>query len=209
MSADPVADVDVGSRSLRLNGLAASLASFVLHALVIAALILMAQKMGRGGHRAPARRSTIALSFADSATRTPDKSPALEKPKDPVPTPSLDRTSTPKARPHPSTARPAKPSSAAPVQKEDDLKPKDDSDADIAGRIHDNWPEPPGLNRDVHCKVTIAYAVGGSIHAVSFVPRCGNAALEDSIRRAVWKTRPLPLKAAQQAAGSIEVDFTP
>ena len=80
---------------------------------------------------------------------------------------------------------------------------------DVIGRIHDNWLEPPGPSKGFQCRIHIDYAAGGMITAVRFLQGCGNPMLDDSVKRAIWKTQPLPLLHAKEAAGSLEIDFTP
>lgn len=97
------------------------------------------------------------------------------------------------------------PSTAAPSD-----RPANDSQEleDVIGRIRDNWLEPPG-STSFRCRLRIDYAVGGKITAVNFLKGCGALALDDSVRRAIWKTQSLPLRGAKREAGSIEIDFTP
>jgi len=78
----------------------------------------------------------------------------------------------------------------------------------VIGVIRDNWLEPPG-NANFRCRLRIDYATGGKIMAVNFLKGCGALALDDSVRRAIWKTQILPLRSAKHEAGSIEIDFTP
>lgn len=89
-------------------------------------------------------------------------------------------------------------------------KPANDSQEleDVIGRIRDNWLEPPG-NANFRCRLRIDYAIGGKIMAVNFLKGCGTLALDDSVRRAIWKTQSLQLRSARLEAGSIEIDFTP
>ena len=48
-----------------------------------------------------------------------------------------------------------------------------------------------------------------ALTAVNFIKGCGALALDDSVRRAIWKTQSLQLRGAKHEAGSIEIDFTP
>lgn len=90
-------------------------------------------------------------------------------------------------------------------------KPNNDSQEleDVMGRIRDNWLQPPGIKQTFRCRLRIDYAIGGKIMAVDFLKGCGALALDDSVKRAIWKTQFLPLNSAKREAGSLEIDFTP
>ena len=80
---------------------------------------------------------------------------------------------------------------------------------DVIGRIHENWLEPPGASKTFRCRAHIDYAVGGMITAVRMLQTCGSLVLDDSVRRAIWKTQPVPLLRAKLFAGGLDIDFLP
>lgn len=77
------------------------------------------------------------------------------------------------------------------------------------GRIRDNWLMPPGAGSHFRCRLRIDYAVGGRITALHFLQSCGTPVLDDSVKRAIWKTQSLPLPDAKREAGSLDLEFTP
>ena len=44
---------------------------------------------------------------------------------------------------------------------------------------------------------------------VRLLEGCGSPMLDDSVKRAVWKTQPLPVASARKQAGRLEIDFSP
>ncbi len=120
----------------------------------------------------------------------------------PLPVPKLASKSAPTK----SAAQSATSSTAAPTN-----KTSNDSEEieDVIGRIRDNWLEPPGISKTFRCRLRIDYMLGGKITAVHFLQGCGGLALDDSVKRAIWKTQSLPLLGAKREAGSLEIDFTP
>jgi TonB family protein len=191
----------------RLPRLAAGAASLLLHGLVLLVLLGVAVERQRGGQRAPARRHAVIISLAPERRPAPPAPPVAAMPP-PGPAPRPDARAQPAPKPRfQAAARPAAPpaqaaASAAPVPSETQEM------EDVLGRIHDNWLE-PAIARSFRCRVRIDYLAGGRVTAVNFVQGCGSAELDDSVRRAIWKTQPLPLGKAHQGAGSLEIEFLP
>lgn len=126
----------------------------------------------------------------------------------PVPTPVPTPTPATKSAPQKKEAKTASATASAATPS---LKPNTESEEmeDVIGRIRDNWLEPPGIPPNFRCRLRIDYAVGGKIVALRFLKGCGTLALDDSVKRAIWKTQILPLQNAKREAGSLEIDFTP
>jgi hypothetical protein len=170
--------------------------------------LFSAAQQHRGGAHAAARRRAQSVVI----TLGPESPPQL--PPKPLPAP----TPTPQPQPKPSTqTAPAKPAArTAPAHSEPRAAaliapapdPNQESD-DVLGSIRDNWLEPPGLKPTFLCHVRIDYRADGTITQITFTNGCGNAVVVDSIRRAIWKTQPLPLAASKQQAGSLELDLAP
>lgn len=182
-------------------------ASVLLHILVALYLLWGKHEHRRGGTPAPRHAVVIALTL-DSFT-TPPSHPAPQTP----PKPKSDQATEKAPKPSPMPPHKASaPQKSAAQSKTDPAKPAqdhlDDTD-DVIGRIHDNWLEPPGISRSFHCKVQIDYAVGGAIIQVRLLEGCGSPVLDDSVKRAVWKTQPLPVASAKQQAGRLEIEFSP
>lgn len=153
----------------------------------------------------------VSLVIEQQAAETPSQAietPQELRPVDTVPTPEPVNKPATKPAESKSTAKSvsSSTSTAAPSN-----KPANDSVEieDVIGRIRDNWLEPPGTSPNFRCRLRIDYAMGGKITAVNFLKGCGVLALDDSIKRAIWKTQSLPLQNARHEAGSIEIDFTP
>ncbi|HWU68649.1 MAG TPA: TonB C-terminal domain-containing protein, partial [Stenotrophobium sp.] len=135
----------------------------------------------------------------------PVEPPRELRPVVPVPTPVPAHR--PVAHPAPSSAsRPAaSAASAAPASAH--ASDEDQVLDDVVGRIRDNWLEPPGVGNSFRCRLRLDYAAGGRIIAVHFLQGCGGGpALDDSVKRAIWKTGLLDDK---RDAGSLEIEFTP
>ncbi len=127
----------------------------------------------------------------------------------PTPIPAKPRTA-PKAaaKPPPTPVKPAgsstqTPSPAPPVP------PVETPEESLLGRFHDNWLPPARRPRNFQCTIRIDYLAGGRITAVEFLDKCGEYDLDESVRKAIWKSQPLPLIEAKTTAGSIEIEFTP
>jgi hypothetical protein len=197
------------SRTRRLNryvslGLAVSL---VVHLLVAVSLFWGKEVPKRAGRAAPRHAVVIALTLDSFTTHPSPPTPPMP------PKPAQDQASerAPKPRPAPAHTAAAPQKSAAPSrdnQAKNQVEQPDDTD-EVLGRIHDNWLEPPGINRNFHCRVQIDYVVGGSIVEVRLLEGCGSPMLDDSVKRAVWKTQPLPVASARKQAGRLEIDFSP
>lgn len=144
---------------------------------------------------------------ATQAPAQPLETPQDIKPVDNVPTPMPSTKPATKSAPSKAASKAAASNADAATASD---KPANDSQEleDVIGMIRDNWLEPPG-NANFRCRLRIDYAVGGKIMAVNFIRGCGALALDDSVRRAIWKTQSLPLRSAKHEAGRIEIDFTP
>jgi outer membrane biosynthesis protein TonB len=165
-----------------------------------------------GGHP-PARIHAVIISLAPEqrpvAPPAPVKPPEQQQPLVPVPTPIPMPVPKPKPAAPPKLKPKPAASTAPPTPPKPQISPEVQEMDDVVGRIHENWLEPPSAAKSFHCRVHIDYAIGGMITAVNIVQDCGSTVLDDSVRRAVWKTQPLPLLRAKLAAGSIDIDFLP
>lgn len=182
-------------------------ASVVFHLLVAVCLILGKEVPTRAG-RAATRHAVVISLTLDSFT-TPPSPPVPPRPPKPTQDQATERAPKPTPTPPHKAAAPQK--SAAPSstnEAKNQVKQPDETD-EVLGRIHDNWLEPPGINRNFHCRLQIDYAVGGSIVEVRLLEGCGSPMLDDSVKRAVWKTQPLPVASAQKQAGRLEIEFSP
>ncbi len=172
-------------------------ASVVLHAILLIALLSAAPDDRRGAKPPSRRREGVVAMMTLPPEARPNYVSAIIVTAAPAPALKLA------ALPEQSTAAdPAVPSSP---QVPDEVDETDD----IIGRIHANWLEPPSFSKSFHCRIRIDYAAGGMIAAVRFLQGCGSLELDDSVKRAIWKTQPLPLLRANEEAGSLEIDFTP
>jgi hypothetical protein len=168
---------------------AAGLMSSVLfHALV---LILLLSPVVQQRHHAgrPATARALVITLAPQPRPAAAAAPAK---------PLAARAQAAKAPAKPATATAAPHAAAAPPSEAEIVD-------DVMGRIRDNWLEPPGAAA-FRCRVRIDYTAAGMISKLSFPQPCGDSALEDSVKRAIWKTQPL---LHTSAAGSLEIDFTP
>jgi hypothetical protein len=192
----------------RAPRLAAGAASLLLHGLVLLALLYVAVENRHGGHRAPARRQSVVISLAAPEHKPAPPAPQpLPKPSAPAPRP--DARPQPALRPQRQAAAPAAAAASQPAASTAPAPTETQEIEDVLGRIHDNWLEPPGAVKSFRCLVHIDYLAGGRISAVSFRQGCGSLALDDSVRRAIWKTQQLPLTRAKQESGSLEIEFLP
>ena len=89
------------------------------------------------------------------------------------------------------------------------MVPQELPEESLLGRLHDNWLEPARVPKNFSCRIRIDYTMGGRIAEIAFLKSCGSYELDESVRRAIYKSQPLPLIAAKTAAGSIEVEFIP
>jgi hypothetical protein len=196
-------------RAWPLPRLSAGAVSLLLHLLALLLLLSVAVQGEHAGRRAPARRQSLIISLAPPQKPSP---PVVQPaPPEPAPPPRPDAQGQPAPRPHRQAA--AKPAAAAPPQASSSaappVPPEQQEVDDMVGRIHDNWLEPPGMAKSFRCHVRIDYLAGGAIAAVTFLQGCGSPMLDDSLKRAIWKTQPLPLNKAKQGAGSVEIEFLP
>lgn len=201
--------------------------SLVFHALLIAILVTSFRTPQRG---APASNlpKSIQIVMAPPAPPAPKVvvPPSLPTPKLPTPPkemaklaplPTLLPTPVPAkpkiepkpvAKPQPAPAKPAgastqTPSPAPPVP------PVETPEESLLGRFRDNWLPPARWPRNFRCTIRIDYRAGGRITGVEFLNKCGEYDLVESVRKAIWKSQPLPLIEAKTADGSIEIEFTP
>lgn len=196
----------------RLDAIAAAV-TVALHILLI---MLMLHSRLENSSRAHSSAQQAAIQVSLLTEQNP---PALETPPQTVEVPQdlrpVDNAPTPvpvskpASKPAQSTSASKSVTSSSSAAAPSD-KPANDSQEleDVIGRIRDNWLEPPG-SPNFRCRLRIDYAAGGKIMAVNFIKGCGALALDDSVRRAIWKTQSLSLRSAKQQAGSIEIDFTP
>lgn len=191
--------------------------SAVLHALLLIVIITTFQSPRRG---APASSlpKAIQITMAPPAPPTPKVvvPPRIDRPIIPPPPKALaDAVPIPVPRPKPKVQPPkevAKPSGAqtrTPTPTAPPVPPVETPEESLLGRIHDNWLSPARRPRNFNCRIRIDYLAGGRIREVAFLSACGEYDLEESVRKAIWKSQPLPLIEAKTAAGSIEIEFTP
>lgn len=199
-------DAGVAARQRAAPQLAAGGASLLLHLLVLLFLIGVAAEK-HGGRPAPRPGHSVVITLALQKPAPPSVPPA---PPAPAPEPRPDVQGQPAPRPH-RQAAPRPPAAATPqaANRAPPVPTEEQEIDDMVGRIHDNWLEPPGMARTFHCHVRIDYLAGGNIAAVTFLQGCGSPMLDDSLKRAIWKTQPLPLSKARQGPGSVEVEFEP
>ncbi|MFI4979001.1 MAG: energy transducer TonB [Nevskiales bacterium] len=173
------------------------------------ALLIVSPEKRHGGHAQPhaAARALVFTLAPEPRPVAPPFPPAVARPQEQV----HPLTAVPTPVPAHKQAAPPKPAAAAAQAAPQAPKVPDEVQEmeDVLGRIHDNWLEPPGASKSFQCRIRIDYAAGGMITAVRFLQGCGNPILDDSVKRAIWKTQPLPLPHATEAAGSLEIDFTP
>ncbi|WP_029922724.1 energy transducer TonB [Nevskia soli] len=184
-------------------------ASALFHLILLIALLIVSPENRHGGHAHPhaTARALVFTLAPEPRPVVPPVPPAVARPPEqlhpltavPTPVPAHKQAAPPKPAAAAAQAAPQAPKVPDEVQEMED----------VMGRIHDNWLEPPAVSRNFLCRIRIDYAVGGMITAVHFLQGCGNPMLDDSVRRAIWKTQPLPLLRANEAAGSLEIEFTP
>jgi type IV secretory pathway VirB10-like protein len=188
----------------------ATAASVLLHVAVLLALLTVVRN-DRAGTHPQARPKAIHITLAPDAKPAPPKPVEPPKQETPPPTPAPAPIPQPSLKPTPAkpAAKPSPPPPAAAAQ----TAPAEPTEAEeienVVGRIHDNWLEPPDMPRSFNCRIHIDYSIDGRITAVKFLKGCGGLVLDDSVKRAIWKTQPLPLIRAKREAGSFEFDFTP
>lgn len=186
----------------------------LLHVLLLALMLSTSVESSRRA-RASSPSQALQVSLITEQTQTAEITPPqpIEPPKEespitplptPVPTPKPETKSAPKKSD-------AKPTATSASTSTPSAKTNNDSQEmeDVIGRIRDNWLEPPGVSPNFRCRLRIDYAVGGKIVALRFLQGCGTLALDDSVKRAIWKTQILSLQNAKREAGSLDIDFTP
>lgn len=193
----------------RLNAIGAAV-TVLLHLLLLALMLSSAFESSSRRARASSQSAAIEVSLLTEQQQTAEITPSqpIEPPKEPSPLPMPIPQPAAKSAPQKSAVK----SAAAPASTttpSDKINTESEEKEDVIGRIRDNWLEPPGISKTFVCRLRIDYAIGGKITAVNFLKGCGALALDDSIKRAIWKTQMLPLQSAKREAGSLEIDFTP
>jgi outer membrane biosynthesis protein TonB len=196
----------------RLDVIGASV-TIALHVLLIAIMLRPALENSSRA-RSSAQQAAMQVSLV-----TEQQTPAPVTPVQPVETPQeprpVDTLPTPLPAPQAATKPAESKSTSKSAASSSTAAPSDQAAndskelEDVIGRIRDNWLEPPGISPNFRCRLRIDYAIGGKIMAVNFLKGCGALALDDSVKRAIWKTQSLSLRSAKREAGSIEIDFTP
>ena len=79
--------------------------------------------------------------------------------------------------------------------------------AQVTTKIEDNWLQPPGMADNFQCKVHVQLLPGGQVVGVTLMDSCGNTVLDDSVKRAVLKSDPLPTP-ADPSAFDRDITFT-
>ena len=108
--------------------------------------------------------------------------------------------------------KPAPPSPTPPKPEETSQKQGDEGESpglSLLDRIRENWLKPTDVNPLFRCRFRVDYDASGMISNVAEMDNCGNAVLNDSVRRALWKTQPLPVDPSQHNGGSIVLEFSP
>jgi hypothetical protein len=144
--------------------------------------------------------------LVETATQQP--TPNTENAAPSMPSRSINRKPTKPAEPkqRPATGAPAV--GAGVVDSAAPSSEVSESTEDWLGRVRDLWLQPLGAPRQFRCRLRIQYAANGELTAVKFLQNCGSVELEDSVQRAIWKSRGLKLPATRRQAGQIDVDFT-
>lgn len=210
-------------------------ASIAAH--VVLAVLLTLQLSSRGGvpQRVPLQAVMIIRPASTTAAATapvPSIAEASQKEPTPPEPPKPQQTPVPKPKPKPSPTPKAKPPAEAQASAKPQAppqsaskKPPPSAAGEPADRIGDsgesplstllngvreNWLQPAGPRSMFRCRVKITYQPGGIVTGVSVLQGCGNAALDDSVQRAIWKTQPLPLDPQSIGiSGSVVLEFTP
>jgi len=188
--------------------------SALLHLILL--LVMLSPAMQNASRaRSSAQPQAIEVSLLTEQQQTADETPAQAiEPPPQISTPIPQATAVPPPKPATKAApkKSAAPSTATTATTAQDTKstPNDSQELeDVVGRIRDNWLEPPGISKTFRCRLRLQYAAGGTITGVQFLQGCGTLALDDSVKRAIWKTQSLTLLKAKHEAGSIDIEFTP
>lgn len=81
------------------------------------------------------------------------------------------------------------------------------SSVSLLSSVRANWLRPAHARLIFRCRFVIDYGAGGVIVNVTQQQDCGDAELDDSVMRAIWKSQPLPIPAP--ADGRVVLEFTP
>jgi len=202
--------------------------SLLVHALLIGLLITSFRTPQRGALASNLPKSIQIVMAPPSPLPAPKVvvPPSLPTPKPPtppreiaklVPAPTLlptpvpakpKTTPQPATKPQPAPAKPAGASTQTPTPAPP-VPPVETPEESLLGRFRNNWLPPARRPRNFSCMIRIDYRAGGRIIGVEFLNKCGEYDLEESVRKAIWKSQPLPLIEAKTADGSIEIEFTP
>ncbi|MBA4287140.1 MAG: hypothetical protein C0434_16600 [Xanthomonadaceae bacterium] len=202
--------------------------SLAVHALLIGLLITSFRAPQRGAPASNLPKSIQIVMAPPSPVPAPKVvvPPSLPTPKPPtppkeiaklVPAPTLlptpvpakpKTTPQPATKPQPAPAKPAGASTQTPTPAPP-VPPVETPEESLIGRFRDNWLPPARRPRNFRCLIRIDYRAGGRIIGVEFLNKCGEYDLEESVRKAIWKSQPLSLIEAKTADGSIEIEFTP
>ena len=82
--------------------------------------------------------------------------------------------------------------------------------AEIKSKLASNWLRPQGVSDTIICTVRVELADNGHVLSVQVIGSSGNSLFDDSVRRAVLKSDPLPLPVDPTAFQSgLKLHFTP
>jgi len=82
--------------------------------------------------------------------------------------------------------------------------------AAIRSKLASNWLRPQGISDTIICTVRVELAGNGHVLSVQVIKSSGNSLFDDSVRRAVLKSDPLPLPVDPTAFQSgLKLHFTP
>lgn len=204
-----------------------ALGSLVIHLLVLA-LLSIGLRFTSGG---AARQALDTTDVIHGVLIMPAPQPEPEAQPEPAPPPPVLAQDRPKpdavlrkeeVAPKPAVQKPpvkpatkAQPAAQAPAASaptRSDAQSDSDSDSELGlylQSVRENWLEPPRVRRDFRCRLRVDYKPGGIVVGVVVTNGCGEALLDDSVERAIWKTQPLPIAASRTQAGSVYLDFSP
>jgi colicin import membrane protein len=82
--------------------------------------------------------------------------------------------------------------------------------AAIANKIRRNWTRPINSTDDFKCGLNVQILPGGSVVDVKLTSSCGSSTLDESVKRAVLKSDPLPMPADPDAfTRDLKLNFVP
>jgi TonB family protein len=137
------------------------------------------------------------------ATPEPEPEPEPEPTPEPTPPPeeeviSLDPsptvTPTPTPRPTPEPTPELSPEEVAARKAEQAAKAQQKG---IFDRVQSQWLLPPGMTPELRCEVEVTIDDRGEVLAAEVVRSSGSAIFDDSVIRAIYKSSPLPTRAAE------------